>query len=83
MSEVLKPIAGSAAYATSGAQVKQAIARLVEAAAASGEISLEMEPLDLLRALSGVANLSAGADSRKAAKQLVDILIAGIRKPLK
>lgn len=81
MADVLKSIVGSSSYAASGKQVKQAIAGLVEKAVKSGDISLDIEPLDLLRALSGVANLSAGPQSKEAAKRLVDILIAGIRNP--
>jgi hypothetical protein len=44
---------------------------------ASGEIRLDMEPLDLLRAVAGVA--SAGAGWQDTARRLVDILIAGMR----
>jgi AcrR family transcriptional regulator len=79
LSEVLKSISGSTAYASSSKQVRQAIANLVDRAVASGDVRLEIEPMDLLRALSGVANLSAGPDSKKAAKRMVDILIGGIR----
>jgi len=57
--------------------LKQAIATLVEKAVAKGDIRLEMEPLDLLYALAGVANTTA--ESKKAARRLVDILIAGMR----
>jgi hypothetical protein len=53
---------------------------LVERAVKSGDISLQVEPLDLLRALSGVASLSAGPGAKQAAKRMVDILIAGIAK---
>lgn len=81
MADVLKSIVGSSSYAASGKQVKLAIAGLVEKAVESGDISLDIEPLDLLRALSGVANLSAGPQSKEAAKRLVDILIAGLRNP--
>jgi AcrR family transcriptional regulator len=80
MADVLKTIVGSSSYATSGTQVKQTITRLVDHAIASGDINLDIEPLDLLRALSGVASLSAGPNSKRSAERLVDILIAGIRK---
>ncbi len=70
----------SALYAESGAQMKQAIAKLTRDAVASGDIRLDMEPLDLLRALAGVMNREPGPDSKRAARRLVDILIAGIRK---
>ena len=68
----------SALYAESGAQMKQAIAKLTDDAVASGDIRLDMEPLDLLRALAGVMNRDPGPESKQAARRLVDILIAGI-----
>jgi AcrR family transcriptional regulator len=70
----------SALYAESGAQIKQAIAKLTDAAVASGDIRMDMEPLDLLRALAGVMNREPGPHSKRAARRLVDILIAGVRK---
>jgi AcrR family transcriptional regulator len=66
-------------HSASTAQVKQAIAKLVGRAVASGDIRLDLDPLDLLRALAGVANVSSGPDGERAAKHLVEILIAGIR----
>ena len=68
----------SALYAESGAQMKQAIAKLTDVAVASGDIRMDMDPLDMLRALAGVMNRSPGPDSKQAARQLVDILVAGI-----
>jgi len=38
-----------------------------------------LDPLDLLRALAGVANTGSGPDGERAAKRMVDILIAGVR----
>ncbi len=79
MLEALNSIVGGASEikAASGARLKQAIGTLVGRAVANGEIRLEMEPLDLLYALAGVANTTA--ESKKAARRLVDILIAGMR----
>jgi AcrR family transcriptional regulator len=81
MSEVFNSIVGGTTdlYAASGARVKQTIGELVARAVASGDIRFDNDPLDLLRALAGVANISAGPGSTEAAKRLVDILIAGIR----
>jgi AcrR family transcriptional regulator len=78
MAEPLGSLIGgtSALYATSTALVAAALTMLVDHAVASGEIRVELDPLDLLRALASVANTGAGPDS---AKQLVDILIAGLR----
>jgi AcrR family transcriptional regulator len=81
MYEVLNSIVGGTSnlYSRSTAQVKQAIAKLVDRAVASGDIRLDLDPLDLLRALAGVANIGSGSDGERAAKHLIDILIAGIR----
>ena len=81
MAEVLNSLVGgaSALYAESGAQMKQAAAMLVANAVAGGEIRLDMEPLDLLRALAGVMGKGSGPDGKRAARQMVDILIAGMR----
>jgi AcrR family transcriptional regulator len=81
MSEVLNSIVDGASdlYSASTAQVKQAIAKLVDHAVLGGDIRLELDPLDLLRALAGVANMGLGPDGEQAAKSMVDILIAGVR----
>ena len=81
MSEVLNSIVGGASdlYSASTAQMRQAIAKLVDRAVASGDIRLELDPLDLLRALGGVANIGLGPEGERAARRLVDILIAGLR----
>jgi len=81
MSAVFSSIAGgtTALYAGSGNSVRETIAALVARAVASGEIRLDMEPVDLLRAVAGVA--SAGPGWQDTARRLVDILIAGMRNP--
>jgi AcrR family transcriptional regulator len=81
MYELLNSIVGKTSdlYSASTAQVKQAIAKLIDRAVASGDIRLDLDPLDLLRALAGVANIGLGPDGERAAKRMVDILIAGVR----
>jgi AcrR family transcriptional regulator len=81
MYEALNSIVGGTSdlYSASTAQVKQAIAKLIDRAVASGDIRLDLDPLDLLRALAGVANISSEPDGKQAAKRMVDILIAGVR----
>ena len=69
----------SKVFETTGEQVKQAIRALVERAIQSGDIRPDLEPLDLLRALIGVSNVSSGQDWPKSARRLVDILILGSR----
>lgn len=56
-------------------------AHLLDAAARSGEIRTDLGPLELMR---GVGNLCIGADSdpRYDARRLVDLLIAGLRRPV-
>lgn len=68
-----------ALYAQSGTVLQDAIEKLMAAAVASGDISADIEPVDLLRALAGVSNYAAGPGWETSAKRLVDILIAGSR----
>jgi AcrR family transcriptional regulator len=65
----------------SGEALNTSIAMLVDRAVASGEISKDAvdDPIDLLRALYGVAMAGAGPDWDKAARNMVDILIAGLK----
>ena len=81
MYDALNSIVGgtSELYSASAEQMTQAIAKLIDRAAASGDIRSDFDPLDLLRALAGVANMSSGPDGTRAAKRMIDILIAGIR----
>ena len=67
----------SQVYATSGTLVKTAINSLVRRAVESGDIRPDLDPIDLLRALAGVANFAASPDWEASAKRLVDILLLG------
>ena len=81
MNEAINSIDGgtSELYSVSTEQIKRVMGQLVDRAVASGDIRLDLEPLDLLRALAGVASIGTGADGTLAAKRMVDILIEGIR----
>ena len=81
MSEALNAMVCGPAelYAESGPQLKGALADLAGRAVASGAIRLEVDPLDMLRALVGVAQPEAGNAGRENAKRLVDMMIAGAR----
>lgn len=81
MSEVLGSLANgtSELYADSGERLTRAITLLTDAAVASGEIRLSLDPVDLLRALIGVGANGAGPGWEDRAKQLIDVLIAGMR----
>jgi AcrR family transcriptional regulator len=62
--------------------VWEAIRALVKRAVKSGDIRKDLDPIDLLRALIGVANVSSSPDWQQSARRLVEILILGAR-PLK
>jgi AcrR family transcriptional regulator len=80
MSELLDSLVGgtSELYADSVVPITDAVNLLIDRATAAGEIRLTMDPLDLLRALAGGASISCGPAWRVAARQLIDILIAGM-----
>jgi AcrR family transcriptional regulator len=69
-------------FEASHAQVWDAIRALVNRAIKSGDIRKDLDPIDLLRALIGVANVSTSPDWQQSARRLVDILITGSR-PIK
>ena len=56
-----------------------AIRALVKRAIKSGDIRKDLDPVDLLRALIGVANVATSPDWQQSARRLVDILISGSR----
>ena len=64
-------------FASSYAKTQEAIDALVKRAIKSGDIRKDLNPMDLLRALVGVANVSTSPDWRQSARRLVDILITG------
>jgi AcrR family transcriptional regulator len=66
-------------FEASYAQVHEAIRSLVKRGIQSGEIRKDLDPLDLLKALVGVAYVPASPDWQQSARRLVDILIAGSR----
>jgi AcrR family transcriptional regulator len=66
-------------FAASYAQIHEAIRALVKRAIKSGDIRRDLDPMDLLRALVGVANVATSPDWQQSAKRLVDILITGSR----
>ena len=66
-------------FAASYAQIREALHALVKRAIRSGDIRKDLDPVDLLRALVGVANVNTSPDWQQSAKRLVDILIIGSR----
>jgi AcrR family transcriptional regulator len=66
-------------FESSHGQIWDAIRGLVKRAIKSGDIRKDLDPLDLLRALIGVANVATSPDWQQSARRLVDILITGSR----
>jgi AcrR family transcriptional regulator len=69
-------------FEASYAQIWEAIRALVKRAIKSGDIRNDLDAIDLLRALIGVANTATSPDWQQSAKRLVDILVIGSR-PIK
>jgi hypothetical protein len=61
------------------AQMQEAIRALVKRAIKSGDIRKDLDPMDLIRALVGVANVTTSPDWQQSARRLVDILVTGSR----
>ncbi|HEY4710939.1 MAG TPA: TetR/AcrR family transcriptional regulator [Candidatus Acidoferrales bacterium] len=66
-------------FEASYAKMHQAIRALVKRGVESGDIRKDLDPVDLLHALVGVANVASSPDWKQSAKRLVDILVAGSR----
>jgi AcrR family transcriptional regulator len=74
------PVGGrSKVVEASYAPIREAMRALVKCGIKSGEVRKDVDAVDLLRALVGVAYLEASPDWQKSARRLVDILIAGSR----
>jgi AcrR family transcriptional regulator len=77
----LNTLAGgpSKLFEASYAQVWEAIRALVKRAMKSGDIRKDLDPIDLLRALVGVASVATNPERHQSARRLVDILVTGSR----
>ena len=64
-------------FAASYAQMQEAIRALAKRAIKSGDIRKDLDAMDLLRALVGVANVTSCPDWQQSARRLVDILVSG------
>lgn len=70
-------------YAASGPKISASIQLLTSRAIANGDIRLDMDPLDLLRAVAGVANVGPDPQWKTAAIRLVDVLVMGLQAAAK
>ena len=66
-------------FEASYARIWDAIRALVKRAIENGDIRKDLDPIDLLRALIGVASVATSPDWQPSARRLVDILITGAR----
>jgi len=66
-------------FAASYAQIHETIRALVKRAIKHGGIRKDLDPIDLLMALVGFANVATTPDWQQSARRLVDILITGSR----
>jgi AcrR family transcriptional regulator len=66
-------------FEASHTRIWDAIRALVKRAAKNGDIRKDLDPIDLLRALVGVASVATSPDWQQSARRLVDILITGAR----
>jgi len=69
----------SKVFEASYGQIQGAMRALVKRGVKSGDIRKDVDPVDLLKALIGVAYMSATPDWQQSARRLVDILISGSR----
>jgi len=67
-------------FEASYSHIWEAIRALVRRAIRSGDIRRDLDPIDFLRALIGVANVATSPDWQQSARRLVDILITGARQ---
>ncbi|MDE1147997.1 MAG: helix-turn-helix domain containing protein [Azospirillaceae bacterium] len=81
MTDALNALIGGtdALYSASSARITDAIGTLARRAAETGAIRLDIEPLDLVRAIAGLAKLNPAADWKRSAIRMVDILLNGLR----
>lgn len=69
----------SEVFAHVAAALRDAVSTLVQAAVDSGRIRPDLDPLDVLRAVSGFGLVSSNAGWQDRARRLVDIFMDGLR----
>ena len=73
------PGGASALYETSGSMLRAAVTSLVQRAIASGDIRRDIEPDDMMQALSGLAYGASTPGWKTRALRLIEVLMAGLR----
>jgi AcrR family transcriptional regulator len=82
MAEALNSLIGGpdALYNGTPGRLAAPIASLVDRVVATGQFHIEVEPLDLLRAIAGVANVGHPDTSKHSAVAMVELLLKGLQK---
>ena len=82
MHDLLATLAGGTAalQAQTKPRLEAAVTALVDRAKASGDIKADVAPFDLLFAIGGLAYMGTGSGWEPRARQMVDILIAGVKR---
>ncbi|MET0193174.1 MAG: TetR/AcrR family transcriptional regulator [Hyphomicrobiaceae bacterium] len=65
-------------HGSSGAHVRGALTTLFERAREDGSLAVEIDPLDLLRAVAGIASIAPKEDWRPAAKHMASLVLQGL-----
>jgi AcrR family transcriptional regulator len=81
--EAFKSIVGDTSQLTAGSgdMLSSAVTLLVNRAVEAGDLAAgQIDPIDLLRAITGVAMAGAGPNWTPSARAMVDILIAGLKR---
>lgn len=81
IAELLNTLVGGAEplYASTPARLLPPISMLVQAANDGGDMRLNLEPLDLLRAIVGIATTRPGPNWKEQSMGLVDLVLRGAR----
>jgi hypothetical protein len=67
------------AFFLSGEKLLAALAQLLNQARQNGDVAADVEPLDMLSAIAGVASFGSENGWESSARRIVDILVAGLR----
>ncbi|WP_044560464.1 TetR/AcrR family transcriptional regulator [Azospirillum sp. B4] len=81
MAEALNTLIGGpdALYSGTPGRLAPPVTALVDRAVKTGGYRIDVEPIDLLRAISGVANHTANAEWKQSAIRMVDLLLKGLQ----
>lgn len=81
MAEALNTLIGGpdALYSGTPARLATPVTALVDRAVETGAFRVDVDPIDLLRAIAGVANHTSNANWKQSAVRMVDLLLKGLQ----